>query len=434
MKITTLTAIVYAFLAAAGASAASINAPVTATALDNGLKVIVQEDHSTDLVAVDIWVRAGSVNETDDTNGVSHFIEHLLFRATDKRGPGEIDMEIESLGASAEAKTSRDWAHVYTVVAGRYLEKALDILSDAIVHPAFRLEDVSHERQVIQDEIARRDSRPLDLLHAKVFSAAYTVHPYRLPAEGTPESVEKITRDVIVDYYKKYYVPENTCVVLVGDITPAEGTAAAQKAFADFKKAPVHQSETPKEPARTEPKREVIKKDTKLSYLAVAFLAPSVKDKPDFYAMDVLLSYLGIGYQSWLAVELQDRQKLALEVSSDFLTQRDPGLAILTITTLSSKLQKAEEAIFAKIGELRSKPLGEAELTRAKRSLLGAYAFDVETFIGRATTLGFYESMDSFETARTYQQSIMSVTAEDIIALAKKYLDPNRAVVVVLGG
>jgi len=429
-----IAAVVAAIAVTAGAAAASsVGAPAYAEILDNGLKVIVQEDHSTDLVAVDVWVRTGAVNEADETSGVSHLIEHLMFRSTESRGPGQVDMEIETLGASAEAKTSRDWTHFYTVVARRYLGKALDILSDVVLHPRFRQEDIDQERQVIIDEIARRDSDPLSSLQVEVFRAAYTVHAYRLPIEGSRESVAKMTREVIADYYNRFYVPANMSVVLVGDITAADGVTAVRKVFGNAKKKPAPDRKIVVEPERTAQVRENIKRSTRLAYLAIAFPAPSVKDRPDVYAMDVLMSYLGMGYQSWLSTELQDAQRLVVQASSDFLTQRDPGLAILTAAAELAKLQKVEDAIFAKVSDLRSTRIGEADLARAKRSLEGGYAFDMETFSGRATTLGFYETTDSFEFARSYVQNIRRVTADDVLALAKTYLDPDRAVVVTLG-
>jgi zinc protease len=341
-------------------------------------------------------------------------------------------MEIESLGAGAEARTSRDWAHFYTVVARRYIDKGLDVLSDVVMHPRFAQADIDQEREVILDEIARGQNDPMKVLKDSVFGAAYTAHPYRLQVEGTTESVRKITREAIVDYYGKLYVPANTTVVLVGDITAADGVAAVRKAFAGFKSKPLPAAATPKEPARTQAVRKTIKSSTRLAYLAVAFPAPSVKDKPDVYAMDVLTSYLGVGYQSWLATELRANQKLALETSSDFLTQKDPGLAILTISTEPANLAKAEAAIFTKIAELRTKPIGDSDLSRAKRQLEGGNAFDVETFTGRATNLGFYDAVDSIDFAQNYVKNIRSVTADDVLALAKKYLDPNQAVVVVL--
>jgi zinc protease len=402
--------------------------PLTSEVLENGVKVIVQEDRSVGLVAVDIWIRTGSVHETPQTNGVSHFIEHLMFRATENREQGQIDLEIESLGATAHARVGRDWTHFYTVVASRYLSEALDVLTDAVTRPLFRPSDVEHERRIILDEIARRESNPQDMLETLVFEAAYSVHPYGLPIEGTRESIAAITREMIAEHYERFYVPENMNVVLVGNISHAEGVAAAKKAFAHVKRrsgeaAPA--AEIPTEPKRTEQTRKTVKRDTNFSYLAIAFQGPSVRDVPDIYAMDVLMSHLGVGYQSWLAYDLRDTRKLAVETSADFLTQRYPGLAILAVATQPDKVKQAEEAILDRIAELRKEHLSEGEMIRAQRSLLGHHAFDVETFAGRATNLGFYESIDSHKFAANYVQKVGEVTAEDVLRVAQTYLDPE---------
>lgn len=418
---------------AASACAGSINSPITAVTLDNGLKVLVQEDHSTYLVAVDIWIKAGSINETAETNGVSHFIEHLLFKATEKRASGQVDMEIESIGASLEARTSKDWTHCFTVVARRYLDKSLDIMADVITGPKFEPGDIEHERRVITDEIARRSSDPIDVLQDLIFNAAYKSHPYRMPVEGTKDSVSSITRDSITDFYNRLYVPQNMTIVLVGDITPDDAVAAVKKVFTGLKDKPIQQAAIPRESARTEQVRKTINRNTKLTYLGIAFPAPSIKDRPDVYAMDLFMSYLGIGYQSWLSVELKDTQKLAVEASGDFLTQKDPGLAIITIATETAKVEKAEQEVFAKIADIKANGISESDLARAKRSLEGGFAFDVETFTGRATTLGFYEATDRYQFAQAYIENIRKVTPADIRALAEKYLDPNKAVVVTLG-
>lgn len=411
----------------------SINSPVTSTTLDNGLKVLVQEDHSTDLVAVDIWIKAGSIDETAATNGVSHFIEHLLFKATEKRNPGQVDMEIESIGASLEAKTGKDWTHCFTVVARRYLDKSLDIMADVVTGPKFDPGDIEHERRIIMDEIARKESNPTSVLQDLLYSAAYKSHPYGMPVEGTKDSVSKVTRETITEFYNRLYVPENMAVVLVGDISPDEALTAVKKAFVGFRKKPLIESPIAQEPVRTEQVRKTVHSNTKLAYLGIAFPAPSIKNRPDVYAMDLLMSYLGLGYQSWLSTELKSNQRLVVDASSDFLTQRDPGLAILTISSEPDKVTKAEEAIFSKIADLRTNKIEETDLARARRSLEGGFAFDTETFAGRASTIGFYEATDKFDLAQSYIENIRKVTPDDVLFLAKKYLDPNKAVVVTLG-
>jgi zinc protease len=173
-------------------------ANVTSATLGNGLKVVVLEDRSIDLVAVDVWVRAGTINETEENNGVSHFIEHLLFKRTAKRGPGEVDKQIESLGATLDAITSRDWAHYRTVVARRYLPTAVEILADVMMRPEFDPHDIERERRVILDEIARRDSDQLQVALNSLYEAAFKEHPYRFTEEGTPDNVKKLSRQQIL--------------------------------------------------------------------------------------------------------------------------------------------------------------------------------------------------------------------------------------------
>lgn len=406
---------------------------VTTTTLPNGLKVIVYENHSTGLVAVDVWVKAGSTNETAETNGAAHFIEHLLFKSTENREPGQVDLELESLGSSAEARTSRDWAHFYTIVEKTYLGKSLEILSDVVTKPKFRQEDIDQERAIILDEITRGQSDPFHALRDALYGAAYEKHPYKFPIEGTPASIKKINKDIINDYYNRLYTPANTTVVLVGDVIPADGIAAVNKAFAGFKKKSAIPIAVPADSERTQATRQSIKRNTRLTYLGIAFPAPSIKSKPDVYAMDVLTSYLGVGYQSWLDSELKLNQRLAMDTTTDFLSQKDPGLAILMVAVEPANLQKAEDAIMEKIAALRQTPISDFDLSRAKRSLEGSYAFDVETFAGRATNLGFYDSIDSVDSSINYAANIRSVTASDVLETAKKYFDPNKAVIVVLG-
>jgi predicted Zn-dependent peptidase len=342
-------------------------------------------------------------------------------------------MEIESLGATLEARTSRDWAHFYTVVSRRYLDKALDVVADVVSHPKFRQEDIEHERLVILDEIARKESDPFSVLSDKLFQTAYTAHPYRLPVEGTRKTVMDMNREKITEYYSRLYVPGNMTLVIVGDVTHADAVAAARKAFADLAKKPLVVPATPNEPERTHKATLKENRNTKQCYVGVAFVGPSVKDRPDVFAMDILLAHLGIGYQSWLSTELKDTQKLASQVTGDYLTQRDSALVILAAATDPSKSKDVEKAILAKIESVQTGGITPAELQRAKRWILGTYAFDTETFSGRATNIGFYNTIGSGEVAASYSKSIADVTLQDISNAAKKYLDPTMAVVVEVG-
>lgn len=401
------------------------------TTLPNGLTVIMQEDHAAELVGVDMWVKAGTRFETTANNGVSHFLEHLLFGATEKRKAGDMDREMESLGATLDAHTNRDYAHFSTTVSSRYLQKALDILSDAILNSQFPETSVQTERLVILDEIARKQSKPASVCQDMLAAAAFGDHPYSLPLEGTMHSVTALTRQDIMDYYKRRYVPGNIAIVLVGDFDKASAIAAVTAAFGS---APAAAATSPAvNPAYPKSAGDSVKLGFSSNYLAIGFLGPSGASPDEFCAMDVLLTYLGQGYRSWLTDELRVRQGLVQEASADFVTHHDPGLVSIVASARAADIPKAKEAILAKLTQLGTTPLDTYDLDRAKRSLLGQYAFQAETVGGRANTLGFYYAVSDTSFAARYEGAVQAVTADAVMQVARKYLRRGSAIVFTIG-
>lgn len=428
LKIAAIT-IALAFLAVA--SFAQLTTPTVAR-MGNGLTVILLENHSSELVAVDIWVRAGSANETPKTNGISHFIEHLVFGSTLKRRPGDTDLEMESVGATLSAKTSRDWAHFTTTVSSRYLSKALEVLADAIMNAQFLNQEVERERLILLDELSRLESDPIEVCKRNIAAAVFGSHPYALPIQGTTESIKTITREDILEYYRKYYVPQNIAVVIVGDIDTQKALSEVGKAFQGFTRGSEVKLDLPdiQPPTRQTIKR--VESVFKQTYLTIGFLGPRGSDYEDVCAVDVLLSHLGYGYRSWLETEIMDKMGLATAVSADFLTQRDRGMITLFAATNNTNLEKVQELIFARIAEIRTRGISEQELAGAKRSLLGRYAFQNETVEGIANSLGFYFAVSEADFAVKYIGCVQSVTNQDIIRVAQKYMDPDRAVILIL--
>ena len=403
------------------------------TQMGNGLTVIIREDHSAELVGVAVWVKAGSSNETEKNNGVSHFIEHLVFGATAKREPGEMDLEMESIGATLNARTSKDWAQFNTVVSSRYLRQALDVLADAMTAARFRDQDVDQERLVILDEIAKKEADPIALCKDYLARELYGAHPYRLPVEGTRESILAISRQDIIDYYRKYYVPKNMAVVLVGDVDKEQAVREIGLAFQGLGSAPEPKQSTIEVAPITQQVNKTIRAPLKSTCVAIGFHGPAGANYKDVCAVDVLLAYLGFGYRSWMAEELKGKMALATEVSADFLTQKHPGAISLIIQTSDANVEKVKGAIFAKIASIRNDGLTEGDLALAKRSLLGQYAFENETYGGMATSYGFYFAVSEPQFASKYVECVQSIRNDDVIQAAQKYLNPARAVVLVIG-
>lgn len=401
---------------------------VTATTLDNGLKVITLEDHSAALVALEVWVKAGTLYETKSNNGVSHFIEHVLFKGTARRGEGQADLEIESLGATLDAATSKDSVRIGTVVAGKYFDTALDVITDVTMRAKLDPKLVDRERTIILDEIARRDSDPLQTVASLVAKASFSNHPYGLPIEGSAANVTAMTTEQIRGFYDTYFVPNNMAVIIVGDIEAAKATEAVRRAFAEFKKKDVPRLTTPVEPALTEARKETATRGTKIAYSALSFPAPGIKDPNDVYAMDVLLERMAVGYKSWMDTTLMAKPEVQA-ISGDFTTHKDPGNVMFMVGAETGAIEQVREAVLARLKQIKVVPMTDAEVAAAKRTLEGGYAFNAETFSGRARLLGFYESLGDYKFSLTYIEHIRKVTPEQIRAVAAKYINTDAYVV-----
>lgn len=427
-----ITIVVLFILLAACSQTISQPMNLSVTTLPNGLTVITQEDHAAELVGIDIWVKAGSRYETHDNNGVSHFLEHLLFGVTEKRKTGDMDREMESLGATLDAHTTKDYTHFSTTISSRFLPKALEVMSDAVLHSQLPEESIKTERLIILDEIARKQSNPTSVCQDLLAAGVFGDHPYSMPIEGTPQTVKALSRQSILDYYHRYYVPSNIAVVLVGDLDKAAAISAVTTAFGSAPSAPAPSAQAAPA-AHAKPAAASVKMDFKNNYLAIGFVGPPAASADEVCAIDVLLTYLGQGYHSWLADELKTKQGLAEETSADFITQHDPGLVNIVISSKSGDTAKAKEAIMAKLAQMRTTPIADYELDRAKRSLLGQYAFQDETVGGRAGTIGFYYAVSDPAFAVNYESAVQAVTADAVMNVAKKYLDQGKAASMVVG-
>jgi predicted Zn-dependent peptidase len=408
---------------------------VTSVTLPNGLRVITAPSHTVAITSIDVWVRAGTRRQPIDQQGVAHFLEHLLFKGTPTR-PSEtqIDGAIEDLGGSLDAATSYDWAHFYTVVPSSGFSTALDVLADALQHANISSDAVENERAVIINEIARHDDSHINQLLDEAHALSYPdSHPYHFPVMGTSDDVQNISRQQILDFYHTYYVPNNVTVVITGDITSDQALAAAQKEFGSWKfSASLPADNDMPVPPLSGIQRHIDHDPAEQTYLMMAFPAPSVKDQPDVWTMDVLMTLLGQGAGSLLDTDLHRKRHLVTAISADFLTQRDAGLMTISATLPTGDLENVESAILKQIDVLRAGPVSDDDLAAAKQMLMATYLFDAETDSGRADSLGFYDSIDTFEYDNKYVDRLEAVTAADLQRVAQKYLTPDSYTLVAL--
>ncbi len=400
------------------------------TVFPSGLRLVMKESHATELAAVQVWIRAGGFLEDERTCGISHTIEHVIFKGSQTRGPGQIDAEIENLGGLLEASTEKDWSRFACTVNGRYVGKVLGVVADALQKPQFRAEDLQAEKPLIQEEIAQVALDPEANLSRALYLAAFQKHPYRLDARGIPRVVEQLKVEELRAWYQKHYTPSRMTVVVVGDIDPAAVERAVRTEFLADRPGPKPETPPLPEPemAGSKPERAVVATDLASGFIGLAFPAPSVADQPDVYVMDLLLTLLEDGDGGRLPRALRG---VGL-VKATYETRRQPGLFTVMAATGTSDVEEVEALLRREISFLAAQPVPEAELSLAKRSLRGSYAQDNETYAGQAATLGYYASIDRWQFAADYLARVEAVTAEQVQATARKYLQADRSVAILL--
>ena len=413
------------------ATAQSRTAAPLRVVLDNGLTVIVQESHATEIVTLQAWVKVGSRDETDETNGAAHFVEHMLFKGTQRRGVGQIDREVEGLGGILNASTSFDYTQYFIVAASRFFDKILDIQSDALMRSTLDPQEFERERLVIIEELNRRDDTPSTRTFDALYTTAYTVHPYRRPIGGSRAVIQQMTRDQLFGFYTTHYAPGNVTVVVVGDVSAQDAVHKVRRAYGGWRRpAPARQQFAP-EPPFGAVRRSVIEGDVRVAYLNMGWLGPAARDR-DVYAMDVLLYVLGRGRGSRLARSIQEGQRLVQQISAGFPTALDPTLFSVFAVTEPDNVARVEEVILAEIRGVREQGVSDEDLRRAKTLLEGEEIVSTHTTRGFATTLGFYATVADLEFALTYRDRIRQVSREDVQRVALRFLDPQRYALVVL--
>ena len=399
--------------------------------LGNGLHVIVLQEPQWGVVSVGLNVRCGSLHDPPDKAGLSHLLEHVLFENTDPTAPG-LGLAVEEMGGYINAQTLRDFMSVEVLVASNELEAVLDLLAERLAKPAFDKEVIHQEKQVILREIADRSEQADEVAMTALWELAYPKHPYGWPIGGTKKSLSAIELGDVVAHHKKFYVPNNAALVVVGDVEAGRVFEAAKRAFGGWKAAEVGWQPPPPEPPLSEVRTKVVESQSAATVFAVGFPAPGIDHPEDVCAMDLIYTWFNEGEGSWLQRVLVNERKLALGAEAEFLTQRYPGLLILAVVCPREKELEARQAVLDAVEQLRSAPLGEGELARLKDLVYTQYAFTNETCMDKAGSIGFYEMITGYRFAFDYIDLVEKVTPEQLLDVARRYLNPDAYSVVVL--
>jgi zinc protease len=401
--------------------------------LDNGLRVVIQEDHFAPVVAIQIWVKAGSADETPDVAGAAHVHEHMIFKGTARRPVGAIAAEVESSGGNINAFTTADHTVYHLVLASRYFATGLDILADALQNTTFDPHELSKELQVVMEEWKRGEDSPTSRAATELFRIAYATHPYGRPVIGFRETVEALNRDRVVNFYHRWYHPNNMTLVIVGDVDIDAARQEVLSHFSDSKNTPLPVRPRTPEPPQRGLRFSVLDMNVEEYYLYLSFPIPPAAHK-DVYALDLLSYILGGGESSRLVQGLQADKELVNWVVAHAYTPQDAGLFIVTAALEREKISTALEEILTAVFRTKYEPVSAVELVRARTNLESDFVFRRETVQGQARQLGYFLTLfDDPDFDRRYLDGLASVTRQDLQDVAKRYFNPEALSLVLLG-
>ena len=394
--------------------------------MENGLKVLLEENRTSPVVALQVWVKTGSADERDDEAGMCHFIEHMIFKGTGKRKVGEMAKEVESLGGSINAYTSYDQTVYHITIASRYADIALDILADAVQHSVFDPAELEKEREVILEEIRMGEDDPSRKLFRQTAATAFQRHPYGRPVIGYEKTVRAITRDQMLAFFKRWYTPDRTFFVAAGDFDLQEMERKARALFKEFKRPSERLPERLKEPEQKEIRSNLTFGNFKETYLQMVVPISSVTHE-DTPGLDVLEQILGGGEASRLVQKVKLEKGLVHSISASSYTPKDPGLFIIGATLQAENLERAVEEILKEVNRLIREGVTAEELYRVRVNVESGLIYDRQTVQGQARKLGYYEAnTGDVQFEKEYIKRISLLQSEDIKRIGEKYFKPSR--------
>jgi len=400
--------------------------------MDNGLKVILEENKTAPVVALQIWVKIGSADERDEEAGMCHFIEHMLFKGTEKRKVREAAREIESLGGTINAYTSYDQTVYHITLASRYAETGLDILSDAIQHSTFDPLEFEREREVILEEIRRGEDDPSRRLFKQTMAILYRQHPYRRPVIGYEKTIRSTQRDKMVSFFKKWYAPNHMVLIAVGDFDSREMEKKVREIFKHFKPSSERLTQRVEEPVSMEVRPVISYGNFKETYLQIALPISSARHE-DTPALDALSQVLGGGEPSRLVQKIKLERGLVHSIYASSYTPKDPGLFIIGATLPAENIERTIEAILEEVNRLRTEGVTAEELHRVKVNIESNLIYGRQTVQGQAGKIGFYEvTAGDVQFEKEYMRRVALLQNEDIQKVLTKYFNGHPLSISIL--
>jgi predicted Zn-dependent peptidase len=399
--------------------------------LPNGLVVITDSMEHVHSVSVGIWLRSGSRREPADLNGISHFIEHMVFKGTTRRTAEDIAREVDRVGGMLDAFTAKEMVCFNTRVLDDHLPKAFDVVADMVLDPKFATEDIAREQSVILEEIRMTQDNPEDLVHELFTQNFWSSHALGKPILGTPDTVSAFTRDKLQDWFRRYYAPNHVVITAAGHLTHEQLVDLVSERFG--KLVPVEDDFTDTKP---EPMTHITlksKHELEQVHLCLGVPALPMNDRRRF-AVSVMNNVLGGGMSSRLFQNIREKLGLAYAIFSELSSYRDTGVLSIYAGTSLETAGQLIECVLEELRRMRDEPLTEEELRRAKDHLKGATLLSLEGSGSRMSSLARYHMY--FNRHFTPQELIAmleSVTAEEVQQIARGFFQPDQVAASVVG-
>ncbi len=413
--------------------------PVHETTLANGLKVIVKEDHRAPVVVSQVWYKVGGSYEYDGLTGISHVLEHMMFKGTPNHPPGQFSRIIAEQGGRENAFTAQDYTAYFQQLEKSRLPIAFELEADRMRHLTLDPQETAKELQVVKEERRlRTDDNPQALAWEQFSAAAWQTSPYRHPIIGWMNDLENLQADDLRRWYQTWYAPNNATLVVVGDVVPQEVFALAERHYGPLKPSTITPPKPRLEPPQRGVRRVVVKAPAELPYLIMGYKVPTLKTatedwKP--YALEVLGGVLDGGDSARLPRELVRGSQIAAGVSAGYtLTARLGDLFSFSGTPAQGHdVAALEQAIKGQIERLKSEPVSGAELARIKAQVTAAKVYELDSVFYQAMQIGVMETVGlDWRLLDEYPQRIAAVTPEQVMAVAREFLVDDNLTVAVL--
>ncbi|MGL5795774.1 MAG: M16 family metallopeptidase [Waterburya sp.] len=402
--------------------------------LNNGLTIIHQHLPATPVVVTDIWVKAGAIAEPVEWSGMAHFLEHMIFKGSPNVMVGEFDWLIENTGGVANAATSYDYAHFYLTTAAPHLDQTLPCLADILLRATIPDEEFIREREVVLEELHSSHDDPDFLGFQALCQNTYQCHPYRRSILGDKELLLEHTPNQMRCFHRTHYQPENMTIVIVGGIEQEKALALVHENFSEFSV----RSECPSVVVEAEPPAIAIRRQElhlpriEHARLLMAWICPGSEHLEDAIALDLIALILAGGRSSGLVRELREERQLVMDIDCHLSLQKDSSMFSINAWLLPESLEIVEQIISDRLNKLQNQLIPEVEILRAKRQLINDYIFSTETPNQLASIYGFYNIVATASQSAMYPQIISQLDAEQLQAIARRYLSPERYAVTTL--